>query len=250
MQETSGNPALSKKAMSRVMEDTSAKSATIGGLVVKIIFLLILVVGAGAFSWQSADTASSTFLFTLFGAMIAVLIFGLVASFAPKTSPITGPLYALAQGYLLGAISYWAYDTYGASGGGNIVVQAVALTGVIFFATLLLYQTRIIKVTEKFRAIMLIAITGIFFYYLLAIVLGLFGVSVPLIYDSGPWGIVFSVVVIIIAALSLLLDFNMIETAVENKAPKIFEWYGAFAIMVTLLWLYVEILRLLGKLKN
>lgn len=250
MQDTSGNPALNKKALSRVMELETTKSATISGTVFKTLFLLALVIGAGAYSWNSADTASSTFMFSLFGSMFAALAFGLIASFVPKTAPITAPLYALAEGYLLGAVSFWASSAYSASGAGNIVVQAIALTGVIFFATLFLYQTRLVQVTQKFKAIVMIGMLGIFMYYMLAMVLGLFGVSVPLIYDSGPWGIAFSLVVIFIAAMSLLLDFNMVETAVTNKAPKVFEWYGAFALMVTLVWLYLEILRLLGKLRG
>lgn len=173
------------------------------------------------------------------------LIFGLVASFVPKSTPVTAPLYAVAEGVLLGAVSMWASQYLG-----NIVIQAVALTGVVFFSTLFLYQTRVVRVTEKFKSIVLIATLGIFLYYALTLILSIFGIHMPLIYDNGTWGIVFSLVVIFIAALNLLLDFNFVETAVENKAPKLFEWYGAFGITVTLIWLYLEILRLLAKIRS
>jgi uncharacterized YccA/Bax inhibitor family protein len=172
-------------------------------------------------------------------------VFALIASFVPKSTPVTAPLYALAEGFLLGAISHWANNAYG-----GIVLQAVALTGVIFFSTLFLYQTRIVKVTEKFKSVVMIATLGIFLYYMLTFVLSLFGVSAPLIYDSGTFGIIFSLVIIFIAALNLLLDFNFVETAAANKAPKVFEWYGAFGLMVTLVWLYLEVLRLLAKTRS
>lgn len=244
-QDKSGNPALSKKAMERVMAVESTDSATVGGTVFKTLILLTLVIIGAVFSWQAAGNMSGSFAIALIGSAVAALVFALLAIFVPKTTPITAPLYALAEGYLLGAVSRWANDAYG-----NIVVQAIALTGVIFFATLFLYQTRIVRVTEKFKSVVIIATMGIFLYYMLTFILGLFGVQMPLIYDSGPWGIIFSLVIIFIAALNLLLDFNFVETAAANKAPKIFEWYGAFGLMVTLIWLYLEVLRLLAKTRG
>jgi uncharacterized YccA/Bax inhibitor family protein len=244
-QDQSGNPALSKKAMERVMAVESADSATVGGTVFKTLILLVLVIISAVFSWRAAGNMSGSFAITLIGSSIAALVFGLIACFAPKTTPITAPLYAIAEGYLLGAVSRWANDAYG-----SIVVQAIALTGVIFFATLFLYQTRLVRVTEKFKSVVIIATVGIFLYYALTFILGLFGVHMPLMYDSGPWGIAFSLVIIFIAALNLLLDFNFVETAATNKAPKVFEWYGAFGLMVTLIWLYMEVLRLLAKTRN
>lgn len=223
----------------------SANHATVGGTVIKTLILLVLVITAGVFSWQSAGSMTGSIGLAITGASIAALIFGITASFVPRLSPIMAPLYALAEGYLLGAVSRWANDAYG-----GIVVQAIALTGVIFFVTLFLYQTRIVRVTEKFKSVVIIATVGIFFYYLLAFGLGLFGVQAPLIYNTGTWGIVFSLAIIFIAALNLLLDFNLVETAAAKKAPKVFEWYGAFALMVTLVWLYLEVLRLLGNARN
>ena len=244
-QDKSGNPALSKGMMERVMAVESTSNATVGGTIVKTLILLALVIGAGIFGWQSAANLTSGIGFAIMGASIAALIFGLIASFKPALSPVMAPLYALSEGYLLGAISRWANEAYG-----GIVVQAIALTGVIFFVTLFLYQARIVKVTEKFKSVVIIATLGIFAYYMLTFVLSFFGVHTSLISSAGTWGIVFSIVVIFIAALNLLLDFNMVETAAANKAPKVFEWYGAFALMVTLIWLYFEVLRLLAKTRN
>lgn len=244
-QDKSGNPALSKSAMERVMSIESVDYATVGGTVFKTVVLVMLVIITGAFSWRMASVAGASLSILLFGSMAAALIFGLTASFAPKTTPITAPLYAVAEGFLLGAVSFWANEAIG-----GIVMQAIALTGVIFFSTLFLYQARIVKVTEKFRSIVLIATLGIFLYYFVAFIASLFGGKLPLIYDSGTWGIVFSLAVIFIAALNLLLDFHFVESAATTKAPKVFEWYGAFGLTVTLIWLYIEILRLLGKTRN
>lgn len=244
-QEQSGNPALSKKAMERIMAVESADHATVGGTVFKTVILILLVAVAGVFGWRAIGQITGSSALLLIGAAVAAMVFGLVASFAPKTTPITAPLYALAEGVLLGAISRWANDAYG-----SIVVQAIALTGVIFFSTLFLYQARIVKVTEKFRSIVFIATLGIMLYYVVAFVLSLFGITAPLIWDTGTFGIIFSLAVIFIAALNLLLDFNFVESAAASKAPKVFEWYGAFALTVTLVWLYIEILRLLGKTRG
>lgn len=244
-QDQSGNPALNKKVMERVMAVESADHATVGGTVFKTLILLALVIAGGVFSWRIAGSMSGTAITLLIVSSIAALGLGFATAFVPKIAPFTAPLYAVAEGFLLGAISRWANDAYG-----GIVVQAIALTGVVFFSTLFLYQTRIVKVTEKFRSIVLIATLGIGLYYLVAFILSFFSVQAPLIWDSGPWGIVFSLIIIFIAALNLLLDFNFVETAAANKAPKVFEWYGAFGLMVTLIWLYIEILRLLAKTRN
>ncbi len=231
--------------MERVMAVESTSHATVTGTVIKTVLLLFLVIATGIFGWNMAGSASVSMLVLIGASAIAALVFALIASFVPKSTPITAPLYALAEGFLLGAISRWANDAYG-----GIVLQAIALTGVIFFSTLFLYQARIVTVTEKFKSVVMIATLGIFLYYLLSFVLGLFGITAPLIYDSGTFGIIFSLVIIFIAALNLLLDFNFVETAATNKAPKVFEWYGAFGLMVTLVWLYLEVLRLLAKTRS
>lgn len=244
-QDRSGNPTLSKGAIDRVMAIESADHATVNGTIFKTVILVLMVFIAGAFSWQWAATLSGGVTWLLGISSIVALAVGFLAAFKPETTPVTAPIYAIAEGFLLGVISRWASESFG-----NIVVQAIALTGVIFFTTLFLYQAKIVKVTEKFRSVVVIATLGIFAYYLITLVLGIFGVNVPLVYSNSSWGIAFSLAVVFIAALNLLLDFNFVESAANNKAPKVFEWYGAFGMVVTLVWLYLEILRLLGKARG
>ena len=242
MKNESGNPALSKRVLDAFAEQEGAKTATIGGTAVKILALLALSVLGGYFGWQSMASGTAGLLI---GAAIAALGFALITAFKPMMAGITGPLYALAQGYVLGAIS----QTYNASLDG-IVVQAIGLTGAIFFVSLWAFWLGLIKVNNKFRTGVIIATVGIALYYVIAFVLGLFGVTAPLIFDSGPWGILFSVVIIFVATLNLMLDFDMIQRFEKQGAAKAMEWYGAFALIVTLLWLYIEVLRLLSKVRQ
>ena len=245
MQDQSGNPALNNKVLKKVLAVDSVDHATIPGTISKTFILMLLLVLSGSFSWGLVSSGSSILPLLVGVSFFAVFVFGLLASFLPKTAPITAPLYAIAEGVLLGAVSKLENAVYS-----GIVVQAIALTGVIFFSALFMYSAGLVKVTQKFQSIVLIATGGIFLYYLLSIILGLFHVQMPLIYNTGPAGIIFSLVVVFIAALNLFLDFNLVETAVRNKAPKIFEWYGAFALIVTIIWLYIEIIRLLSKIRD
>jgi hypothetical protein len=245
MQEQSGNPALNNKVLKKVLAVESTDNATIPGTISKTLILMILVVLSGSFSWKLVSSGSSMLPLLIFISLISVFVFGLMASFFPKTSPVAAPLYAISEGILLGTISKLENAVYS-----GIVVQAIALTGVIFFSALFMYSTGLVKVTQKFQSIVFIATGGIFLYYFLSIVLNLFHVQMPLIYDSGPVGIIFSLIVIFIAALNLFLDFNLVETAVKNRAPKIFEWYGAFALIVTIIWLYIEVIRLLSRIRD
>jgi uncharacterized YccA/Bax inhibitor family protein len=128
--------------------------------------------------------------------------------------------------------------------------MAIGLTTLTFLVMLLLYRTRIVRVTERFRLVVTAAMGGILLFYLASFVLGFFGIRLPLIHDAGPLGIAFSVVVVGVAAFSLLLDFDMIEEGVRARAPRYMEWYGAFSVLVGLIWLYLELLRLLGKLRR
>lgn len=244
-QERSGNPALSKGAMERVMSLESTNSATVGGTVFKTLFLVTLVIISAALSWRWASTASSNYSWVLYAAPIVAMIFAIIAIFVPKSTPITATLYAVAEGVALGVVSMLLTRSFG-----NIVVQAVALTGVIFFTTLFLYHARVVRVTEKFKSVVIIATVGVALYYILSIVLGLFGTQIPIVSGAGPLGIIFSLVIVFIASLNLLLDFNFVETAAASKAPKIFEWYGAFGLILTLVWLYLEILNLLSKIRS
>lgn len=243
MQDKTGNPAFGTKALERIDTAETSSYATVKGTMFKILILLAIVFASGYFGWQAVSHNSAGVMIMMFGSLIAALIFAMLAIFIPKTSPITAPLYALAEGYLLGVISKFAENSYG-----GIVVQAIALTGIILFTTLFLYQARVIKVTEKFRSVVIIATVGIFVYYLVAMILGLFGINMPLIYNTGTFGIIFSLIVVFIASLNLFLDYDFVEkTAASKSAPKVFEWYGAFGLMVTLVWLYISVIRLLGN---
>ena len=179
------------------------------------------------------------------GGAIGGLIVAIVTAFKKEWSPVTAPIYAVLEGLFLGGIS----ATFEARWPG-IVVQAVALTFGTLFCLLMAYKSRIIKVTENLRLGIFAATGAIAVFYLVTIVLSFFKIQVPFVFGSGPIGIIFSLVVVVIAALNLVLDFDFIEKGAEHGAPKYMEWYGAFALMVTLIWLYLEILRLLSKVRD
>lgn len=245
MEQRSGNPALSNGVLERVKDLESTKTATISGTSFKILILLALSIGSGFFGWQLMASSTTASLLPLFGFSIVALGLAIATAFKPAWSPVTAPLYALAQGFVMGAIS----QVYNAQFDG-IVVQAIGLTGAIFFVSLWAFWLGLIKVTARFRTGVIIATIGVGVYYLVALVLGLFGINAPLIYDTGTFGIIFSLIIIFIATLNLMLDFDLIKKAEEYKMPKVFEWYGAFALIVTLIWLYLEVLRLLSKTRS
>lgn len=249
----SGNPAL--KASTFLDSGTGAVvtrdggAMTLNGTVNKTGLLLLLAVMTAAYAWsQTLDVSgnlSATAPYYLWGGVIGGLVLALVTVFKKEWSPVTAPLYALVEGLFLGSIS----AIYNARFEG-IVFQAVLLTFAIMFALLMAYRSGLIKATENFKLGVVAATGGIFLVYLATIVLGFFGIKIPMIHDSGLVGIGFSLFVVVIASLNLVLDFDFIESGVEQGAPKYMEWYGAFGLMVTLVWLYLEILRLLSKLQS
>jgi uncharacterized YccA/Bax inhibitor family protein len=170
----------------------------------------------------------------------------MITMFKPTVAPWTAPLYAALEGVLLGAISQVIEQRYK----GGIAVQAVSLTCGVLFIMLFMYATRIIRVTDKLRMGIVVATSALCLFYLVAMVLSFFHVGVPLLFSSSIYGIGFSLFVVGLAAFNLLLDFDFIEKASQTSAPKYMEWYGAFGLMVTLVWLYLEILRLLMKLAS
>ena len=174
--------------------------------------------------------------------MIGVFVLAIVTAFRPRIAVVTGPIYAVTMGALVGSISH-IYDAQFE----GIVLQAILATAAVFVTMLVLFVTRTIRVTQRMRGIVIGATLGIALFYVVSIVLALFGTSIPLVWDSGPIGILFSVVVVAIAAFNLMLDFDMIERGVVARAPKYLEWYGAFGLMVTIIWMYIEILRLISK---
>lgn len=220
-----------------------SKTMSIEGTSNKTMLLLLIVVLSGFFSW---NYISPTFIYpSLIGSVILGLILAIVISFKPLLAKILAPIYAILEGIILGLFSSFFEVIYP-----GIVIQAVLLTFGVAFLMNILYRNEIIKVTQKFRSVMLLSIGAIFLTYLISMILSFFGTTIPLIHDSGPIGIIFSLIVVTIASLSLLLDFDLIDRQIQAKAHKDMEWYGAFALLVTLVWLYLEILKLLSKLRS
>ena len=220
---------------------------TLSGTVNKTGVLLLCALATAAWTWhlyiQSRNPADVA-LYLMVGAF-GGFICAMVTIFKKEWSPVTAPIYALLEGLLLGGLSAMFDLRYP-----GIAVQAVGLTFGTLFVLLLAYSSGIIKVTQKFRLGVVAATGGIMVFYLLQMILGFFGVHFIAVNGSGPIGIGFSLFVVAIAALNLVLDFDFIEQGVSYGAPKYMEWYGAFGIMVTLIWLYLEMLRLLSKMRS
>lgn len=248
----SSNPALRDSTFldlgSGTVVSRAGDAMTMNGTVNKTGFLLLLSILTAAFAWSQVQftpegiTGGAIYLW---GGLIGGFILAMVTVFKKQWAPITAPLYALVEGFFLGGISAMYSHLYQ-----GIVLQAVMLTVGTLFAMLFAYRSGLIKVTEKFKLGVVAATGGIMLVYLATIVLGFFGINIPMIHGSGMIGIGFSLFVIVIAALNLVLDFDFIESGVEQGAPKYMEWYGAFGLMVTLVWLYIEFLRLLSKIQS
>ncbi|HEY0334362.1 MAG TPA: Bax inhibitor-1/YccA family protein [Stenotrophomonas sp.] len=249
----SGNPTLQESTFldlasgSVVRRDGDAM--TLSGTINKTGFLLLLTLITAAFAWSQTLTPDGEVLpqaqVYLWGGVLGGLVLALITTFKKTWSPVTAPLYALVEGFFLGAISAIFEARFN-----GIVFQAVLLTFGTLFALLFAYRSGLIKATENFKLGVVAATGGIALVYLATMALGFFGIRIPFIHDSGLIGIGFSLFVVVIAALNLVLDFDFIETGVEQGAPKYMEWYGAFGLMVTLVWLYLEFLRLLSKLQS
>jgi uncharacterized YccA/Bax inhibitor family protein len=255
-----GNPALNANTFENFgvfRQDTAVAPSgamTILGTVHKTLFLLALAVGAACFTWSRATlmaeaapgAAVGSVAGWVMGGGIVALVAGFVICFKHTWAPMLAPVYAIAEGLLLGGISAGFEAQYP-----GIVVQAVGCTFGTLLCLLLAYQSGMIRATENFKLGIVAATGGIALLYLVTFLASLFGFSLfSSLYGSGMVGVGFSVVVVAIAALNLVLDFDFIEQAAERGAPKYLEWYGAFALMVTLVWLYLEILRLLAKLND
>ncbi len=246
----SGNPALNEETFESYYHqaESASQAMTIHGTAWKTLILLGLCAGTACFTWTRVIQHDfGTAIPLVIGGAIGALILGFVTSFKPQWASVTAPLYALLEGLFLGGISAMYELRYPGSG---IVLQAVSATFGTLFALLMAYQSRLIRATENFKLGIVAATGGICVVYLISMVMGLFGFHVPYIHESGLIGIGFSLFVVVIAALNLVLDFDFIEEAANRGAPKYLEWYGGYALMVTLVWLYIEILRLLSKLNS
>lgn len=240
------NPILNNKFLTgeRVLE---GEPMTINGAINKALIMLALVIISAAYTWSLvfAGFMDKAFMLGAIG-MIAGFILALIISFTgTKTAPVLAPIYALCEGAFIGGISALFESHYS-----GIIIQAGAATFATAGAMLLLYKANIIKCTEKFRAIVFTATAAVAIVYLIQIIASFFNRGIPQIFTASPIGILFSVVIVGIAALNLIMDFDFIERGVANYMPKSYEWYGAFGLTVTLVWLYLEILKLLAKLRE
>ena len=236
------NPALNEKAF-RGEVALGGETMSLQGTVNKTGLLLLCVVATAAWTWGLAHSETPEAAMPwMIGGVVGGFVTALVTIFKRSWAPITAPLYALLEGFALGGISAFFERSYH-----GIAAEAVGLTFSVLFVMLIAYKTGVIRATERFKLGVIAATGGIAVFYLVATLLNLFHVNVGILYSGSPWAIGFSVFVVIIAALNLVLDFDMIETGVRIGAPKYMEWYGAFGVMVTLMWLYLEILRLLAN---
>src|SRR5699024_9999105 len=240
----SGNRSVRRSTFRNVESVSLNKTMTLDGVVRKSLILLVLLFGSAAFSWN-LYVNEGNMIPLISGRAIGGFIVALITLFVPKASPITGTLYAILEGLRLGAISaqYASYMD-------GIVLLAIILTLCVFFVMLTLYATKIIRPTRKFKVGVMVATGAIGLAYLLNFILRLFGSQIPFIHDSGPVGIIISLVIVGVAAMNLILDLDFIKNAASSSVPKYMEWYASFTLMVTLVWLYLEILRLLSKLRR
>jgi uncharacterized YccA/Bax inhibitor family protein len=210
------------------------------------LVLFGLVVVSGTWAWiQLPNYSVGTQWIIIFAAMIVAFILAMVTIFKPINGKITAPFYALAEGVFLGGISRIYEDAYD-----GIVVQAVLATSAIVFVMYTLYSTRILKVTPRFQKVVIGATLGIAVFYGMSLLLSLFGAQMPFIWDASPMGIAFSVFIIIIAASNLALDFDFIEKGSQAGLPKYMNWTAALGLVVTIVWIYLEVLRLLAKMRQ
>ncbi|MCH2241532.1 MAG: Bax inhibitor-1/YccA family protein [Aquabacterium sp.] len=253
----SGNPALSDKTFTGLTVIGAESRMTVAGTVNRTAILLALLLAAASFTWSRVGVTPpnnvemapapdlAAVMPLLWIGLIGGFVVSLVTIFAKKWSPWTAPLYAVLEGLALGGLSAIFELRFP-----GIVLPAVGLTFATLAALLLAYRSGLVRATENFKLGVVAATGGIALLYLVNLVMGFFGHSIGLIHEGGWAGIVFSLFVVTIAALNLVLDFDFIEQGAAQGAPKYMEWYGAFGLLVTLVWLYLEILRLLGKARR
>jgi uncharacterized YccA/Bax inhibitor family protein len=240
------NPALKESTFAGARALAGEPAMTLQGTATKSLLLVLLTIFAASFTWNAVAAGNVGIVgpAALVGG-IGGFVVALITVFKPRASPVTAPIYAVLEGLLLGAVSAM-YDARFA----GLPLQAVGLTFGVFLALLIVYRTGLVRATANFRLGVIAATGGIMVMYLLSFVLGFFGVSMGFLHDSSPLSIGISLVIVVVAALNLVLDFDFIERGVAHGAPKFMEWYAAFGLLVTLVWLYLEILRLLGKLQG
>jgi uncharacterized YccA/Bax inhibitor family protein len=241
----STNPFMTEKAYEKARQEVTLsegampRTMTVQGAINKsfILFGILFIAAAAGFAYPNP-------LF-LIGGAIGGFIVVILTMFKVHLAPVTAPIYAALEGLFIGSASAVFASAYD-----GIIFQAVTLTMALLFMMLFIYKAGIIKVTDKFRTGVIMAIGAVFIVYMLNIVLGLFGISMPFLHDGGMISIGISLVIIGIACLSLLLDFDNFERGARAGAPEFMEWFSAMGLMITLVWLYLEILRLLAMLSR
>jgi uncharacterized YccA/Bax inhibitor family protein len=242
-----GNPGLNAKTFSGLPRAAVGTAMTLQGTINKAFVLLLVLMGTALYPWSQymasgnpADVAGPMMIGVFGGLILAVVI-----SFKATMAPYLAIPYAACEGLAIGGISAVLERKYP-----GVAIQAVGLTFAVMAGLLFAYTSRLIRVTQQFRAIVVGATLGIALFYLVAMVLGFFHINVGLLSGTSTLSIIVSLVVVGIAALNLVLDFDLIETGVQQGAPRYMEWYSAFGLLVTLVWLYMEILRLLTKFRD
>src|SRR5579883_690206 len=237
------NPTLNPKTFTGV-RDIGAEPMTVQGTINKTGVLLLCLFAAAAWTWSQVSAGEEVGPWIIIGAL-GGFVTALVTVFKQNWSPVTAPIYALLEGLVIGGLSAMLDQQFH-----GIAMQAAGLTFGTLFCLLLAYSSGMIRVTQQFKLGVVAATGRIMLVYLASMLLGLFGHTIPFIHDNGLIGIGFSLLVVGVAAMNLILDFDLIESGAQQGAPKYMEWYGAFALMVTLIWLYIEMLRLLSKLRS
>jgi len=242
----SGNPVLQESTFTDISQRGYVQPMTLTGVVNRSVLMLLLVAAAAASVWSYSASHPAVIYPAVMTGALGGFVVAIATSFKRNWAPVTAPVYAVLEGLFIGGISMVMEQRFP-----GLVLQAVLLTFGVMFALLAAYQSRIIRPSETFKSVVVGATFGIVVVYLVSMVVQLFfHTAIPLIFDTGPVGITFSLVVVGIAALNLVLDFDFIESGITNGAPKWMEWYAAFGLTVTLVWLYIEILRLLAKTRR
>lgn len=242
-----GNPAISEKTFENILQH-EGEVMTVRGTMNKFGMMTIFLLAAAVFTWNIFYTQGAAAVTPwMWGSMLVGFVLALIIIFKKTWAPYLALGYALCEGLFLGAISAF-FDYAFAESYPSIIMHAVLLTMGTAAAMYILYQTGVIKATNTFKKVVMIATAGIAIFYVISMVMRMFGSQMPYLHDSSPIGIGISLVIVVVAALNLILDFDMIDKGAESGAPKYYEWYGAFGLMVTIVWLYLEILRLLSKL--
>jgi uncharacterized YccA/Bax inhibitor family protein len=244
----SGNPALNEKAFSKSFTYANDEVMTVKGTLNKFGILFLMTMATAGLAWKMVYSGVDVTTY-MWVSVFAALGIAVIIAFKMEWSAYLAPVYALVKGFAVGAISAF-YNYAFEKVAPNIITQAVALTFGVVIAMYLLYKFNVIKATPTFKKIIITATLGIAVFYLIAIGLHFANIEIPFLHEGSTFGIIFSLVVVGLAAMNLILDFDLIENGANAGAPKFMEWYGAFGLLVTIVWLYLEILRLLAKLSK